>query len=484
MRVLEPQSSPKYLVVDDEIVEQSEKEDFEDDTGLPVESGIFIQTYEEALEVLKSDLNIILCFIDIRIPRNKRDVYEKDDGKSEKWSDFVKNKVLDMKSEYGAKILPQINNIKTVIFSAYADEDSLRQEAERYPYVIDYYKKPWLVSNFIKIKPYLKLFPKKNPVSIPTISFDYSSFNEETVLFVQSRAVEIKKLGRRATEDIISIGNYLIEVKDKLGHGYFRDWLRSEFGWKSIRTAGRFMNVAKRFKSVNLSHLEILPSALYELSSRSFPEEAMNEALERAERGETITDQIAKGLKAKYKILEEEKVQPQNTQNRERVITVPCVSEPSSSLPEKDRPKQEILGVIPSQNAVKNSWWQLGEHNRLFCGEPKDKGFLKNLPKDIALDLSFLPRKDFSLIPAIESIISHIIILRENNLELGTLIEECIRNGTSSKETIVFSYVYYPQLLKIAEKLDCYFWAAEPDLKKCEQILTIWREKGSVMRIA
>ncbi len=488
MLASEPKSSPKYLVVDDEIVRKRQKEAFIKPTALPIEAGIFVETYDEALQVLKSNSNIVLCFVDLRIPLNKQEKYEKDDGESKNWIEQAQE-IIELKNEYGVKLLEQIRNIDTYIFSAYAQESLLKRVADIYKVVRGCFEKPGIPETIQEeIKPYLGLFSQEKAVSPLTKSFDYSSLDEETSFFVRSRTVEIKKLAKRATEDIMDIGNYIIEVKDKLEYGNFYRWLEAEFSW-SIRTAARFMSVAQRFNSDILSEVDLLPTALYTLAPLSVPEEAVAEAIERARQGEIITEKKAKAIKAKYKALKE-KVEPQNieqlesSQNRERVITVPCVSEPSPSLPEKDRPKQEILGVVPSQNAVQNSWWQLGSHNRLFCGEPKSQEFFKNLPKDIALDISFLPRKDFSLIPPIESNSTLTFHSKYEDLDLDSLIEDYINTATRGKDLVVFNYLYYVGLLNLTESLNCYFWVAEPDLKKCERILTIWREKGSVMRIA
>ena len=74
----------------------------------------------------------------------------------------------------------------------------------------------------------------------------YASLNVETCIVVQQRTSEIKTLMRRTAQDIIEIGQKLIEVKEKLGHGLFGAWLHTEFEWTQ-KTAERFVNVAQRF---------------------------------------------------------------------------------------------------------------------------------------------------------------------------------------------------------------------------------------------
>ncbi|MGK7947278.1 MAG: DUF3102 domain-containing protein [Xenococcaceae cyanobacterium] len=473
-------SNPKYLVVDDEIVKQKQKEAFVKPMSLPFEAAIFAETYEEALEILKSNSNIILCLVDLRIPLNKQDKYKKEeDGQIKKWIELAKEE-LELKNENGIKLIQEIK-VDTYIFSAYAEEELLEQIASLNKIVKGYFEKPYNAEEIkAKIGYYAQKFvSNKNNISSLSKSFDYSSLDKETSSFIQSRTFEIKKLIKRSVEDIINIGNNLIEVKERLGFGNFYDWLEVEFNWTS-RTAVRFMSVAQRFNSDNVSDLNnILPSALYQLAAPSTPDEAVTEALERAKVGETIDPKTAQAIKSKYKAKAKEKetesiITSSNPEQAEKI---------STKFEQIARPKQKILSVVPSQNAVKNSWWQLGENHRLFCGEPKNKDFIKSLPKDIALIINFLPKRNFSLIPSVSSIFSFTLHSEYSDLDIDSLIAEAIKTSTKPKEMVLFNYIYYAELLELVEKFQCYFWIAEPDLNKCQEILTIWREKGKVERI-
>ncbi len=115
---------------------------------------------------------------------------------------------------------------------------------------------------------------------------------------MQQRTSEIKSLMKRAAQDIIDIGQKLIEVKARLPYGRFGGWLRAEFEW-GIHTARNFMRVAEEFGDKEKISL-FAPSALYLLAAPSTPEQARSEALERAEAGETITHAIAQDIKALY----------------------------------------------------------------------------------------------------------------------------------------------------------------------------------------
>ena len=485
-------TNPKYLVVDHDLVKISEREEFTSMTRLPVEAGIFVETYEEALKAVKSNPNIIFGFIDIRILKNKDD--RADDALRKIKSKALSSQIKDIKNEWGIKLLAKIKNIKTFVYSSQVDKSSLREEAIGHENVVGYSSKPFAFRDLQKIEPYLEKYFPSEKLSPLSRAFDYSSFDDETVSFVQEKTKEIRRLLRRSSQDIIDIGSYLIEVKNKLGHGNFYNWLDAEFDW-SYTSAGRFMSVANRFKSFSVGDLDIMPTALYELASSSVPEEAVTEAFELAQAGQVLDQKTAKAIKAKYKALKEQTesiVQPQNiegaesTQTRSKgtALSIESISPPSSGLPEKkDKIKQSILAVVPSKKAVKNSWWQLGEHNKLFCGEPKSNEFLKCLPQDIGLSMTFLPETDFSLVPSIKSFFSLTFQSNYDEIEIDSLVEESIRTTTKPDEIIVFNYLYYIELLEIAKKLKCHFIVAEPDLEKCEQILTMWREKGSVMRI-
>jgi hypothetical protein len=118
--------------------------------------------------------------------------------------------------------------------------------------------------------------------------FDYNALDTETCAFVQERTRDIKTLIKKTAHDIFSIGGMLTEVKDRLGHGKFYSWLRSEFDWGNT-TAWRFMLVFDKFKSSNLEDLKIAPSALYLLASPSTPDYIRDQVIERAENGETIS---------------------------------------------------------------------------------------------------------------------------------------------------------------------------------------------------
>ncbi|MBM7843787.1 DUF3102 domain-containing protein [Herpetosiphon giganteus] len=129
--------------------------------------------------------------------------------------------------------------------------------------------------------------------------FDYNALDSETRVIVQQKAVEIRDRMRSAAQAVIEIGERLIDVKERLGHGKFGQWLDAEFQW-SADTARNYMNVAERFGQ-NPKISEFAPSALYLLAAPSTPEDARTEAITLAEQGQKITHAVAKQIVSTHK---------------------------------------------------------------------------------------------------------------------------------------------------------------------------------------
>lgn len=105
--------------------------------------------------------------------------------------------------------------------------------------------------------------------------FDWNVLDSETRSFVQEKTQNIHARLKRTAEDIIVIGQDLIEVRDKLSTGgrggVFLEWLHAEFEMTD-RHARRFMAVAEKFKN-KLDIMSTFPvTVLYELASPSMPE--------------------------------------------------------------------------------------------------------------------------------------------------------------------------------------------------------------------
>lgn len=121
------------------------------------------------------------------------------------------------------------------------------------------------------------------------VLFDYASLEAGAREYVIAAAERVRVYGKRAAESIVKIGEELVEVKDRLGHGNFLRWLNAEFGW-SEPTAQNFMRVSDMVKNVNFTDLPSFDiSALYLLARPSTPAEVRAEAIAQAASGQRVT---------------------------------------------------------------------------------------------------------------------------------------------------------------------------------------------------
>lgn len=128
--------------------------------------------------------------------------------------------------------------------------------------------------------------------------FNYNTLDTETRILVQQATREIGDEINTIRHSAIKIGQRLIHVKGLLRHGEWGKWLEAEFGW-SDQTAANYMNQAQ-LANQNPKFLEleqrISRTAMTKLAARTTPENARQEALQRAENGERITPTIAQEI--------------------------------------------------------------------------------------------------------------------------------------------------------------------------------------------
>ena len=339
--------------------------------------------------------------------------------------------------------------------------------------------------------------------SLSNKAFDYSILDRETLQFVQQRASRIKVLIKRTAQDIVEIGQKLIEIKETLGHGRFEDWLKAEFDWTQM-TANRFMNVAKRFESNKLLDLAIAPSALYLLAAPSTPKMAREEALTRAEAGEHITHKVAQ------EIVKEQKQASLSTKTKSKLLKArsqeakfPGMSpvplnqmrtRQQSAKPEimAVRPKSQSFATLDEPSALQSSpeaslvqpgsWWQLGSEHLLYCGSPTSARFQERLPGQIALALAFPRSRDrwhSSLHANTKSALSLFTVYQDQDLALlRLLVKSALELYTEASEAVVFSFLPAPELLITADQLGCHCLIAEPNAQLCDSTIAAWQKNG------
>ena len=336
--------------------------------------------------------------------------------------------------------------------------------------------------------------------------FDYASLDAVTSQFVQQQTGEIRILIKRTAQGIVEVGQKLISVKAKLGHGRFGDWLKAEFGW-SWDTANRFMNVAKNLKHIP-HNAEFEFRALYLLAAPSTPEPARKEALARAASGEAITYTAAKTIKQKHttsppKPKPEPEPQPQP---QPVALTQPTLALASQF---QSRPKQEIVAILPrvqppsvsqtngvivTQNAqasqalqsqvyqpdIPGTWWQLAGKHLLYCGDPNSREFSERITQKVSLLLAFPPTSDWQpVIRAKTRIIADEYLPQGKDLRLfEDGLETLLLLYSNLSEIVVRCFLPSPEILSIINRLGSRGILADPDLKRCNAVISDWKKAG------
>lgn len=130
--------------------------------------------------------------------------------------------------------------------------------------------------------------------------FDYALLKDlELEERARGHARAIRTLVGRTAANIVEIGRRLLQAKLLIGHGYWLDWLQTEFEC-SPSTALGFMRVAEKFGNLNCLE-SFQPSALILLSYNSTPAEAVSEAIEQARNGQHVTHTVAHRLCKKHR---------------------------------------------------------------------------------------------------------------------------------------------------------------------------------------
>lgn len=112
---------------------------------------------------------------------------------------------------------------------------------------------------------------------------------------------QVRIAAAAVSAELVRIGQFIREAKERLPHGTFIGWCESELPWGRT-TVHRLARAAEVFGGVECSKLEqIEPSALYVLAAPSTPPEVRQKALEAAGKGEPVTHEQAARLVAESK---------------------------------------------------------------------------------------------------------------------------------------------------------------------------------------
>jgi hypothetical protein len=119
---------------------------------------------------------------------------------------------------------------------------------------------------------------------------------EQEAVWLREAVAEIHRLTRQTAAAVVRIGRILIDVRRRLGHTRFANWIQAEFRW-ARSTVYRMTSVATAFADVPADSLARFDaSALYLLAQTSTPETVRAAALETVAAGGRVGKTDARAL--------------------------------------------------------------------------------------------------------------------------------------------------------------------------------------------
>lgn len=306
--------------------------------------------------------------------------------------------------------------------------------------------------------------------------FSYGSLSTEDSAFLHDQAESIRGLVRQTAQHIHSIGQSLIAVKERLGHGRFRSWVETEFDW-SVSTASKFMNVARRFKDCDIANMDIAASALYVLASSSVPDSALEEVVQRTAAGEKITKDKADEIKKKHLPKDVKKKIDKRTKIGKRQLLL--------ERQESGVIVEDPLAFSPSTLAIAvkaGEFWGLGPH-LLFCGQISSPKFLDIAPADSPLVLIYPPTPGDCPTILNNNKATNIVYLAQQGLDVNFAVlrdwtVNSLELATQEGEAVVVSYLPDPGLIRCLDEMECIGYITDPDAERCKNALTFWSATG------
>ena len=169
--------------------------------------------------------------------------------------------------------------------------------------------------------------------------FDYEQVPVDRRGFVLQKTAETQWLLKRTSEDLITIGNNLTEVKQKLPHGLYGKWLKAEFAMTD-RQALNFMRVATRFGNKSEMISDLAPAIIYEIAAPSTTDEIADQV---------IGGQIAPNLEDIRKAKQEARL----AKEAERRAQADAVAYQQQLFNSKDAAQSEIDELTRQMNTLK-----------------------------------------------------------------------------------------------------------------------------------
>ena len=364
-----------------------------------------------------------------------------------------------------------------ILFSAHKSQAELERIGKNYKWIKQCYAKPFNINTGLKI---IHSFISKGDITPAVNSFDYKDLDASVISYLRNEASEIKSIMKRTVENTLEMGKKLTEVKKILPHGTFLEWSNREIGLHRS-TVAQIMQVWEAFghrpELICESNLNI--SIIYMLASRTVNEDFRSQILQLSESEEKLSFDTVKQLKKAYE--QQESIAEVKDEQIESTVDIASSEGESDKFNNEMQDKQQIVKLIPKNPHV-NKFYNLGTHT-LFCGAANDPKFALKCPSNISLNIAFPDRSNLNdldiFLPKCQTKILFQSRIKDEKLDLNTLYDvfkKSLEIYTNGGETVVFSYLPYPNLLLIAHKLGCNCYIAEPDMQRCEKIISAWNK--------
>lgn len=316
--------------------------------------------------------------------------------------------------------------------------------------------------------------------------FEYNTLPPQKRVSIQKITIEIKESLRKTVRTVWETGKKLAEVRSQVEAYQFNLWLKAEFDW-SRRTAYNFISVYEafpEFSSANFAQLNISISALYLLAAPSTHQVTRKKIIDQALSGEHISYKVIQKAigDVKGQQVNCNSTAPFSSVNERIPLTNYLQSEIENLSPEfhdsiAKYGKSEFKAVssVPVYEDFAETYsdlrpaWNLIEKNfSLFWGDTASQRFIDHLPPD-AFVLAIPSNKwhhDWLLSKSRNFIILHQPAIKKE------LLKKLLSAFSTDGKAIIFPWLPDWQMIKLALDLNIKVYAGDPELKRCENVLS------------
>jgi hypothetical protein len=316
--------------------------------------------------------------------------------------------------------------------------------------------------------------------------FDYSALPPQQRVSIQKITIEIKESLRKTVRIIWETGKKLAEVRSQVEAYQFNLWLKSEFDW-SRRTAYNFISVYEafpEFASANFAQLNISISALYLLAAPSMHQVTRKKIIDQALSGEYISHKIVQKAieEVKGRQVNDDSKLPFPSVNESIFLSNYLQSDIENLTPELHNSvakyrESEFKAVAPVSvcedfveacSDLRPAWNLIEKNFSLFWGDTASLRFIDHLPPD-AFVLAIPSNKwhhDWLLRKSRNFIILHQPAIKKE------LLKKILLAFSTDGKAIIFPWLSDWQMIKLALDLNIKVYAGDPELRRCEDVLS------------